>query len=56
VRAAPDRFVVRPVQVGETHNGDTPILQGVKGGEEVVVKGSFVLKSQLLKATLEEAE
>jgi len=56
VRTAPDRFTVRPVQVGETHNGDTPILQGVKGGEDVVVKGSFVLKSQLLKATLEEAE
>jgi len=56
VRTAPDRFTVRPVQVGETHNGDTPILQGVKGGEDVVVKGSFVLKSQLLKATLEEGE
>jgi cobalt-zinc-cadmium efflux system membrane fusion protein len=56
VRTAPDRFAVRAVQVGETHNGETPILQGVKGGEDVVVKGSFVLKSQLLKATLEEGE
>jgi cobalt-zinc-cadmium efflux system membrane fusion protein len=56
VRTAQDRFALRPVQVGETRNGETPILQGVKGGEDVVVKGSFVLKSQLLKATLEEAE
>jgi multidrug efflux pump subunit AcrA (membrane-fusion protein) len=56
VRTAPDRFAVRPVQVAETHNGETPIVQGLKGGEQVVVKGSFVLKSQLLKATLEEGE
>jgi multidrug efflux pump subunit AcrA (membrane-fusion protein) len=56
VRTAPDRFSVRPVQVAETRNGETPIVQGLKGGEQVVVKGSFVLKSQLLKATLEEGE
>ena len=56
VRTAQDHFAIRAVQVGETHNGETPILQGLKGGEDVVVKGSFVLKSQLLKATLEEGE
>ena len=56
VRTAPDRFAVRPVQVAETRNGETPIVQGLKGGEQVVVKGSFVLKSQLLKASLEEGE
>jgi cobalt-zinc-cadmium efflux system membrane fusion protein len=56
VRTAPDRFAVRPVQIGETHNGETPIVQGIKGGEQVVVKGSFVLKSQLLRASLEEGE
>ena len=53
VRTSADRFSVRPVQVAATRNGDTPIVQGLKGGEPVVVKGSFVLKSQLLKATLE---
>ena len=56
VRTAPDRFAVRAVQVAETRNGETPIVQGLKGGEQVAVKGSFVLKSQLLKASLEEAE
>jgi membrane fusion protein, heavy metal efflux system len=56
VRTAPDRFSVRPVQVAETRNRDTPIVQGLKDGELVVVKGSFVLKSQLLKATLQEGE
>jgi multidrug efflux pump subunit AcrA (membrane-fusion protein) len=56
VRTAPDRFAVRSVQTAETRNGETPIAQGLKGGEQVVVKGSFVLKSQLLRATLEEGE
>jgi cobalt-zinc-cadmium efflux system membrane fusion protein len=56
VRTGPDRFAVRPVQTAETRNGQTPIVQGLKAGELVVVRGSFVLKSQLLRATLEEGE
>jgi cobalt-zinc-cadmium efflux system membrane fusion protein len=54
VRTAPDRFTVRPVQVGETVGGMTPILSGLQPGEQVAVRGSFVLKSQLLKSTMEE--
>jgi cobalt-zinc-cadmium efflux system membrane fusion protein len=54
VRVAPDRFAVRAVEVAQTSNGQTPILQGLKGGDQVVVRGSFVLKSQLLRAALEE--
>ena len=53
VRTGPDRFTVRPVRVGETADGKTPILEGLKAGEPVVVHGSFILKSQLLKSTLE---
>ena len=56
VRTAPDRFAVRPVQVAETRDGATPIVQGLKSGEQVAVRGSFVLKSELLKASLEEGE
>jgi cobalt-zinc-cadmium efflux system membrane fusion protein len=56
VRTAADRFAVRAVETAETRNAETPIVRGLKGGEQVVVKGSFVLKSQLLKATLEEGE
>ena len=48
-----DRFGVRPVRVGETADGNTPILEGIKPGDQVVVRGSFILKSQLLKSTLE---
>jgi cobalt-zinc-cadmium efflux system membrane fusion protein len=53
VRTAPDRFGVRPVRVGETADGKTPVFEGIKAGDEVAVRGSFILKSQLLKATLE---
>ena len=56
VRTAPDRFAVRPVQIAETRDGETPIVQGLKSGEHVAVKGSFVLKSQLLKASLDDGE
>jgi cobalt-zinc-cadmium efflux system membrane fusion protein len=53
VRAAPDRFAIRPVRVGDTSDGKTPILEGLKPGEQIVVQGSFVLKSQRLKSTME---
>ncbi len=54
VRTAPDRFVVRPVTVAETSGGKTTVLQGIQPGDSIVVHGSFILKSQLLKASLEE--
>ena len=54
VRVAPDRFAVRAVEVAQTSNGQTPIVQGLKGDEQVVVRGSFILKSQLLRAALDE--
>jgi len=54
VRTAPDRFAVRPVSVGETAGGKTTVLQGIQEGDSIVVRGSFILKSQLLKASLEE--
>jgi len=53
VRTAPDRFAIRAVKAGATADGKTPILEGLQPGEQVVVSGSFVLKSQLLKATVE---
>jgi cobalt-zinc-cadmium efflux system membrane fusion protein len=53
VRTARDRFSLRSVHSGETADGKTPILEGLRPGEPVVVRGSFILKSQLLKSTLE---
>jgi cobalt-zinc-cadmium efflux system membrane fusion protein len=53
VKTAQDRFAVRPVRTGETADGKTPILEGIQAGEAVAVRGTFILKSQLLKSTLE---
>jgi len=53
VRTAPDRFTVRPVRVGTTADGRTPVIEGLKTGDQVVVHGSFTLKSHLLRSTME---
>jgi cobalt-zinc-cadmium efflux system membrane fusion protein len=53
VRTAADRFTARPVHVGEAADGKTPILEGINAGDTIVVGGSFILKSQLLKSTLD---
>ena len=53
VGIAPGRFAIRPVRVGETADGRTPILEGLKAGDSIVIRGSFILKGQLLKSSLE---
>jgi membrane fusion protein, heavy metal efflux system len=53
VKTAPDRFAARPVKIGETSGGKTPILDGIQAGDQVAIRGTFILKSQLLKSTLE---
>jgi multidrug efflux pump subunit AcrA (membrane-fusion protein) len=52
VRVGADRFQVRAVQAGENVGENTRILQGVNPGEQVITRGSFIAKSQLLKATI----
>jgi cobalt-zinc-cadmium efflux system membrane fusion protein len=53
VRKASDRFAPRPVRTNGSVNGNVIIAEGVGPGEEVVVQGSFLLKSQLLKASMQ---
>jgi len=53
VRSTADRFLAHSVSTGETTGDKTPILEGIKAGDQIVVRGSFILKSQLLKSTLE---
>ena len=53
VRKGPGHFLVRPVRIGETADGETPVLEGLSAGEEIAVRGSFILKSELLRASLE---
>ena len=53
VRTAADKFVARPVHAGEAADGQIPILDGINAGDPIAVRGSFILKSQLLRASLE---
>ena len=52
VRVAPDRFVLRAVQVGGRTADRRAILNGLEGAEQVVVAGAFSLKAELLKSSL----
>jgi membrane fusion protein, heavy metal efflux system len=48
----PGAFAVREVQVGAESDGYTRILAGLEMGQKVVTKGSFTLKTQMLKGEL----
>ncbi len=49
VRVAPDRFEPRPVTTGATANGQVEVSAGVQPGDEVVIRGAFLLKSSLMR-------
>ncbi len=53
VLGEPGHFAIRPIRAGETSDGRTTGLEGIQPGEKSVVRGSFILKSQLLKSTME---
>ena len=48
----PGHFEAKEIEVGGTVNGYTKIISGLEVGEQVVTKGSFTLKTQLLKGEL----
>lgn len=54
VQASPEMFAVREVKLGQETRSQVQVLEGVKPGEPVVASGSFHLKAELLKGTLEE--
>jgi cobalt-zinc-cadmium efflux system membrane fusion protein len=54
VRRSGNEFEARTVKAGEHNRGETEILEGLAGNESVVVRGSFLLKSQMLKNTLQD--
>jgi cobalt-zinc-cadmium efflux system membrane fusion protein len=53
VLTSPGHFNIRPVHTGETSAGHTVVIEGLSAGDQVVVRGSFALKSQLLKSAIE---
>jgi cobalt-zinc-cadmium efflux system membrane fusion protein len=52
VRASDDLYEARPVTLGIKRNDRVEILDGLRPDEDVVVAGSFALKSQLLASRL----
>ena len=54
VRTA-EGFVTRHVELGVSENGFVEVRQGLEAGAEVATVGSFVLKSELGKASAEHA-
>lgn len=53
VEEKPRHFERREVEVGKASFGLVPVLQGIKPGESVVVKGAFTLASELAKSGFE---
>jgi cobalt-zinc-cadmium efflux system membrane fusion protein len=56
VQTSPVRFELRPVETGRTRDGMLEIRRGLSAGDQVAVKGVFILKSEFLKASLAEEE
>ena len=54
VRETENHFRARPVEPGQHTEGGIEIIEGLKRGEAVVVKGGFALKSQVLKAMIQD--
>jgi membrane fusion protein, heavy metal efflux system len=52
VRSSVDHFAMHPVQTGEAAQGMVRILSGIAPGDQVVTRGSFVVKSQLLRSSI----
>jgi cobalt-zinc-cadmium efflux system membrane fusion protein len=47
-------FEVRNVELGESVEGFLRVISGLAPGDRVVTKGSFTLKTQLLKGEMGE--
>jgi multidrug efflux pump subunit AcrA (membrane-fusion protein) len=52
VQTGPTTFTLRPIMTGETIGLRIEILAGLVEGELVVSAGSFLLKSEMMKAGL----
>ena len=49
VPAGEGKFMAQKVQIGVAHGDYIPISQGLNSGEKLVTKGTFMLKSEVLK-------
>lgn len=56
VQSADNTFTARPVTLGAAIDGRRVVVSGLNAGERVVTKGSFTLKSQMLKSEFAEGD
>jgi cobalt-zinc-cadmium efflux system membrane fusion protein len=56
VQVEPGVFVRHHVEVGHSFEGFTEIIAGIRAGDVVVTEGSFVMKSEFAKASLQEED
>jgi len=47
--ATPNTYAMRPVKLGVEVNGQYPVLEGLTGGDRIVIDGSFLLRAEWLK-------
>jgi len=52
IQNAPEKFEIREIAGGRTLGNRLEVIRGIKPGEPVVVKGAFILKSELKKGEL----
>jgi len=52
IQTAPENFEMREIAVGRTLGKRMEIIRGITKGEQVAVKGAFILKSELKKGEL----
>lgn len=52
IRAGNSGFERRALRLGERSNGWIEVLEGIRAGEQVVTDGSFILKSETMRAEL----
>jgi multidrug efflux pump subunit AcrA (membrane-fusion protein) len=52
VETGPGTFELRPVETGREAGGRVEVTRGLREGERVVSRGSFVLKSELLESSI----
>lgn len=52
VRKSPVKYEIRHVELGANDGATVEVTSGLRGGEEVVTQGAFLLKSEMLKGSL----
>jgi cobalt-zinc-cadmium efflux system membrane fusion protein len=50
IKTADEKFEVRKIKIKDETKDEIAVSEGINEGEAIVIQGSFLLKSQLLKS------